>query len=409
MKQVIDSNILLDYPTIIENNENQIIIPIGVLKELDELKKHSNRDIAFNARRASVYISRMMNNIIFDTENYCGTVDEKVMQSAKKNNATVITNDNYLKVLCNINNVDFKGFTEKDDYSGIEYVTIPADGSLDDDINKIYTEGILPENIHLYENEYLVLKCENQEITLENGDTDFLDGGIFVYRQNKLLPVKKMKIENKYINKITPRNLEQMCLFEALEYRNSTIVYAGGGFGRGKSFILNNFALQELEKGRINKIIYVPNNSNTENTMELGALPGDLLPKVEGQIGPLIDLIGIDRVRDMMDREQLEVVPMGFIRGRSFQDSIVIVNESQNLTEDHIKLLIARCGEGTRIFFDGDVKQADSQIFRNKNGLKLLLNLRRSPFYSQMFSTVKLTKTERSQTAQAAEFLDSLM
>lgn len=233
MKQVIDSNILLDYPTIIENNENQIIIPIGVLKELDELKKHSNRDIAFNARRASVYISRMMNNIIFDTENYCGTVDEKVMQSAKKNNATVITNDNYLKVLCNINNVDFKGFTEKDDYSGIEYVTIPADGSLDDDINKIYTEGILPENIHLYENEYLVLKCENQEITLENGDTDFLDGGIFVYRQNKLLPVKKMKIENKYINKITPRNLEQMCLFEALEYRNSTIVYAGGGFGRG--------------------------------------------------------------------------------------------------------------------------------------------------------------------------------
>lgn len=86
--------------------------------------------------------------------------------------------------------------------------------------------------------------------------------------------------------------------------------------------------MQELEKGRINKIIYVPNNSNTENTMELGALPGDLLPKVEGQIGPLIDLIGIDRVRDMMDREQLEVVPMGFIRGRSFQDSIVIVNES---------------------------------------------------------------------------------
>lgn len=72
-------------------------------------------------------------------------------------------------------------------------------------------------------------------------------------------------------------------------------------------------------------------------------------------------------------------------------------------------MLIARCGEGTRIFFDGDVKQADSQIFRNKNGLKLLLNLRRSPFYSQMFSTVKLTKTERSQTAQAAEFLDSLM
>lgn len=68
----------------------------------------------------------------------------------------------------------------------------------------------------------------------------------------------------------------------------------------------------------------------------------------------------------------------------------------------------ARCGEGTRIFFDGDIKQADSQLFRNKNGLKLLLGLRKSPIYSKMFATIKLTMTERSKTAQCAEFLDDL-
>ena len=105
-------------------------------------------------------------------------------------------------------------------------------------------------------------------------------------------------------------------------------------------------------------------------------------------------------------REQLEVVPMAYIRGRSFDDSIIIVNEAQNLTEEHVKLLIARCGKNTRIFFDGDIKQADSQLFRNKNGLKLLLSLRKSPVYSKMFSTVKLNTTERSVTAQAAQFLD---
>lgn len=142
--------------------------------------------------------------------------------------------------------------------------------------------------------------------------------------------------------------------------------------------------------------------------MDIGALPGELLSKIEGQIGPLIDLVGIDEVQRMIALEQLEIVPMGFIRGRSFTDSIVIVNESQNLTEDHIKLLIARCGDGTRIFFDGDIKQADSQLFRNKNGLKLLLNLRKSPIYSKMFATVQMVTIERSRTAQAADYLDQI-
>ena len=58
-----------------------------------------------------------------------------------------------------------------------------------------------------------------------------------------------------------PRNSEQACLFDILNNKNITVAYAGGRFGAGKSFILNNFALQELEKGNIQKIVYVPNNS----------------------------------------------------------------------------------------------------------------------------------------------------
>lgn len=139
-----------------------------------------------------------------------------------------------------------------------------------------------------------------------------------------------------------------------------------------------------------------------------GILPGDELDKLIGQIGPLIDLIGIDRVKEYINRDQLELVPMAYIRGRSFQDSIVIVNEAQNLTEDHIKLLIARCGEGTRIFFDGDIHQADSNLFKNKNGLKLLLNLSKSSIYSKIFGAVRLTTIERSLTANAAEYLDNI-
>jgi predicted ribonuclease YlaK len=142
----------------------------------------------------------------------------------------------------------------------------------------------------------------------------------------------ELRIKNEWCYKpekgIGPRNPEQKCLFDILNNRNITIVYSGGKFGTGKSFVLNNFALQELEKGKIKKIVYVPNNAYTENTIDIGALPGELLDKVAGQIGPLVDLVGIDKVQDMIMRNQLEVVNMGSIRGRSFQESIIVVNEA---------------------------------------------------------------------------------
>ena len=137
-------------------------------------------------------------------------------------------------------------------------------------------------------------------------------------------------------------------------------------------------------------------------------MPGELLEKVTGFLGPLLDLIGIDMVTEMLNTNKLEIVPINFIRGRSFRNSIIIVNEAQNLTEDHVKLLIGRCDEGTRIFFDGDMKQADSPIFRNKNGLKLLSQLSKSSVFADIFAMVKLITIERSKTANAASFLDEL-
>lgn len=142
--------------------------------------------------------------------------------------------------------------------------------------------------------------------------------------------------------------------------------------------------------------------------MELGFLPGNSFEKLTPSIGPIIDLIGIDRVERYLAEEKIEIVPIGFMRGRSFKDAIVICDEAQNLTEEHVKLLIARCGEGTRIIFMGDIAQADSQLFKNKNGLKLLLSLRKSPVYSKMFSAINLKTTERSLTAQAAEYLSEI-
>lgn len=123
-------------------------------------------------------------------------------------------------------------------------------------------------------------------------------------------------------------------------------------------------------------------------------------------MGTLVDIVGAPVLEDMINKNLIEVVPISIMRGRSFNNSIILVNEAQNLTEDHIKLLIARCGDNTRIFFDGDIKQTDSSIFKEKNGLRLLSNLSKSPIFSKLFGTVRLIDIERSLTAQASDFLD---
>lgn len=413
MRFIIDSCVLLDYPLIIEDKDKEIVITLDVLKELDGLKKHTNSEIAFKARRAAVYISRNMDKINFYENTFNKPTDDKLIDAAIDLNATLITNDVYLKVKATLANVMTKGYSQKDSYSGVFYWYPEfTETFANEQLENVYEKGEIPEalaNEQFYENQYIIIKNKENAIEDKNGEIDYEDIGAFVVKDGKLKGVGRQKICNMYIDKIIPKNIEQTCLFHALSNKDNTIIYAGGAYGKGKSFILNNYALQELEQGSINKIVYVPNNAFTENTMDIGALPGGLFEKIEGQIGPLIDLIGIDAVQRLISQEQLEIVPMGFIRGRSFTNSIIIVNESQNLTEDHLKLLIGRCGDNSRIFFDGDIKQADSQLFRDKNGLKLLLNLRKSPIYSKMFATVKLTKTERSQTAQAASYLDQVI
>lgn len=78
------------------------------------------------------------------------------------------------------------------------------------------------------------------------------------------------------------------------------------------------------------------------------------------------------------------------------------------MTEDHVKLLLGRCAQGTRIFFDGDLKQEDKDVFRDRSGLRLLMNLRKSEEFAELFSVIKLEKTERSKTAAAAQYLDEI-
>lgn len=406
--KILDTNVLLDYPQIITTSSEYWIIPICVLKEIDGLKVHKNPETAHKARKAAVYISKNTDNIEFfdDTDMYEDTVDEKLITITKEYGGILVTNDVALKVICNIKGVQTEGYSWQGDYTGAIRLDV-ANMSIDD-YSAMLTEimeGDIENSVYLsdydfYENEYLIVPppCDDASLGSQS---------IFRYDGIHFVPVKIREIKNRWIEKITPRNPEQICLVDML-LNKTPIVYAGGKFGTGKSYLTYNYTIGELEADRIKKIVYIPNNAYTRDSMEIGALPGDVMDKITPSIGPLIDLVGIDQVNRWISEEKLEIVPLAYIRGRSFDDSIIIVSEAENLTEDHIKLLLGRCGKDTRIFFDGDIKQADSAIFKDRNGLKLLLNLHQNPVFAKLFGTIQLNRIERSIVAAAADYLDSI-
>lgn len=404
--KILDTNVLLDFPQIVTKYDEYFIVPLVVLIEIDDLKKSKSVEVAQKARKAAVYIAKNKNNLEWDyTRNLNKSVDGILIDIAKERDATLITNDISLKVIAEAEGAKVEGYSWSDDYCGIVYMDVSRYDL--DGYNEMLSDLI--ENGHYETEDYTFSKNEYLIVPPAYEDAAYGDTSVFRYDGIHFHKVRGREIESQWTsdNKpIFPRNPEQICLVDAL-LNKVPIIYAGGKYGTGKTFLTHNYAISELEKDHIKKIIYVPNNSYTQNTMELGALPGDLMEKILPSIGPLVDIVGIDTITRWMQSEKLEIVPVAYIRGRNFDDSIVLVSEAENLTEEHIKLLLARCGNNTRIFFDGDIHQADSAIFKDRNGLKLLLNLHDSPF-DEMFATVQLVRIERSIVAATADYLDTI-
>ncbi len=390
--KLVDTNVLLDYPRIIENYDD-IVLHISVLKELDNLK-NKNQEVGKKARKASNLIFANKNKITFNKDvirdDY---VDDVLIYLAKKNKYIIVSNDINMLIKCEFENIESMTYSyPSDNYDGITRLEANRDNET---IARIYEGG--PCNLSLHENEYVFIYDEN------NVD-------IFKNKKNELIKCPYLAIDQtEYNEKVKPRNPEQRALIYTLLDKDNTIVFATGNYGTGKSYLLYSFALHELAKGSIEKIVIVPNNAQNENTRELGTLPGDMFSKEIVYMGQIIDIIGDSiEVERLYNDGLIEIMPIAVARGRNLENCIVIVNEAQNLTDDHIKLLIARCAEGTRIFFDGDVKQTDAKVFRDKNGLKLLTKLKDSKKYSDLFSMVRLESIERSRTAQAAQYLDEV-
>lgn len=373
----LDTNVLMDDPSSIdflyENGENRVIIPYSVVLELDRLKKNVNKS-----------------HLVFS-----------VIDKLKDCPAEFYKRDgfNYTTDNCSDNTIldDIKGFILKNPNTPCIFIT-------NDKLLRIRTKIEL--NIEAQEfNESKPFLSDTELYTGVIDEGDDIVKNCFYWKEGKLY----FENENKLINyeneiwKVRPRTVYQNMLMELLMNNDIDVVTVQSMHGFGKTMltlaaalqltfqrdkrinseeIINNSPTLPKKRGRKKKTEQSHNNYKTElfsrkkifivrpTTIigdELGFLPGDLSEKIDPFFRPIKDmLMKLHEMRPCyklfvdgdpkkgFDRNVIEFIPITFLRGMNIENSIVIIDETQNLSKHECKTLLSRMGEGVRCFLTGD-------------------------------------------------------
>jgi PhoH-like ATPase len=211
---------------------------------------------------------------------------------------------------------------------------------------------------------------------------------------------------------VTPRNAEQTFALHAVLNPEVLLVTISGAAGTGKTLLALAGALEQRRQFRQ---IYLARPIVPLSNKDIGYLPGDIHSKINPYMQPLWDNLDIiknqfgerdreyKKVEELVETEKLHIVPLAYIRGRSFSNVIFIVDEAQNLTPHEVKTIITRAGERTKIVLTGDIFQIDTPYLdAQSNGLSYLIDrIRDNPLYAH----VNLDKGERSELANLASML----
>ena len=242
----------------------------------------------------------------------------------------------------------------------------------------------------------------NQYALLYSPDGNLVDR--VKWTGEKYVAVSFRNINNDFVGKVKPRNVQQELAFDMLQNDDITIKVLVGGFGTGKDFVMISNAIQLLKNNKFERLVWVRNNVEVKNTNPLGALPDGVFQKLLPYAMPLADhLGGMAGLEMFVNQGRIEIQHLGFMRGRDIKNSIIYCSEAENMTKEHIQLLIGRVGEGSALWLNGDFKQTDMKVFDDNNGLYRLIEKLQG---NKLFGAVKLIKTERSETASLADLLD---
>lgn len=189
-------------------------------------------------------------------------------------------------------------------------------------------------------------------------------GKLSSFKAGQLSPIGKTKMGKL----IYPKTVGQAVFCDAM--RRNEIVFATGVAGTGKTYLAVSHAVHQLKQEKVKKIILT--RPAVEAGESLGFLPGDMKEKVDPYLRPLYDalyeMLGVETVERLMEKQVIEIAPLAFMRGRTLNDAIVILDEAQNTTQAQMKMFLTRMGAHSQLIINGDVTQIDL-VKKSESGL----------------------------------------
>ena len=422
---ILDTSVLLYDKTSIHSFPNSdVVIPLVVLDELDRFKekpgilgeyaRYVNRfldDLRIDGslhKGVSIASGQTIRVEINHSKNVPQGLDEKAadnriiavaheLSKCENQKVVVITKDINFRVKCDALEIESEDYykdkilSDHDQVYGGQITIFEST----DIVNKLYSDGSinisdLSKEVMLYPNQYIIMK------SYEGSSSSFL--GV----------VSGEKIIHLTCNiwdalSVSPRNKEQKFALDLLTRDDIPMVTMTGIAGSGKTFLTLMAALSGLNKKKYDRIIITRSIQTVGK--DIGYLPGTIKEKMDPWIAPIIDNFR-HAFKDtayfelMRDKGQIEVAPMSFIRGRTFNNSFLIVDESQNSTIHELKTVITRIGENSKIVLLGDIEQIDTPYIDSlSNGLTVVTEKFKN---ESLAGHITLIKGERSKLATLA-------
>jgi len=382
-KVVIDTNILIDHPEILNDKSLSPVIPYMVLSELDNLKR--NPDLKRSAQQA---IKLLYNGIkeeritVTNIPTSITTPDEKIIKAAKKAQVPFMSNDIGAKAIAMSRNVKlieaFEDETINYNYTG--YFHINADLNYENDtvpikeMQKVEFENKLDVKIH--ENEYCI-------VDRVSGKSD-----IWVCRNDRVKRISQsMKPFRDAGIMDSPLDPEQMCALHSVMDNEVPLTVISGEVGTGKTILslMSAIACVNGQKRYMyyDKIYVTRPPISINNNMKLGYLPGTLSEKLGDWMGGIQSNLKFLLEKNKKDadselastifQEKFDLINIDSIQGMSLHRGILLVDEFQLLDENLLKLILTRMAEGSKLVLIGDFENQTYGINRANEGYKVLL------------------------------------
>lgn len=403
---IIDTNFLMkDYKSL-SLLDGDICIPITVIRELDN-HKNDQGPVGYNSRHSLKIINEAIDRgyvlsnsskLFIDENEYPETTknDDKIIQSAILiENAVLITNDVAMKVVAKSKGVNVRMFSDSDEEvlnpGKVEELVI--DYELLTDIfnhNEIDFKEIYDGHTNL--NSCYLVRDENRT------------GSALIRRIGSKF-IKMNQPKNVY-GKVTGKNVGQRFYLDMLLDPKIKIVLVNGVAGSGKTLLALAAACQLRDSRKFENIVCA--KSVEEVGKEIGFRPGDESEKLGPYYAAFGDNLEYLASADIKGGRCEKMIPevtyehIGYMRGRTFRSSYIIVDECQNLTPKDIKTVISRAGEGSKVVCCGDLHQIDNNQSEYTNGL---FYAQRKLVNQELVGIISLDKSERSDIAKLSALL----